>query len=85
LANWNGEERTGDLLAGMCLAWAIFIFALFSGLRPPRSKAHACYLPKACLTGLLTARSWLFGLMSYRGWLALWMGKSDGFADLSIA
>jgi hypothetical protein len=85
MANWNREEQTGDLLAGMCFPAAIFFFAPFSGLRRPRSKAHARHQPNACLTGLLTARSWLLGLMSYRGWPALWMGKSDGFADLSIA
>ena len=39
MANWNGEEQTGDLLAGMCFPAAIFFFAPFSGLRRPRSKS----------------------------------------------
>jgi len=85
MANRNGEEQTGDLLAGMSFPAAIFFFAPFSGLMRPRSKAHARHQPNACLTGLLTVRSWLLGLMSCRGWPALWMGKSDGFADLSSA
>ena len=38
MANWNGEEQTGDLLAGMCFPAAIFLFRAFFGIEAAQIK-----------------------------------------------